>query len=127
MSIKYEEFPFIDLTDFEYVMIDAMQLENDEGYLATFNFFLPPEGEESTGRGFILAPPIEAETLDELFHKVGMMFACGFFDANNVDIIGNLWDTDGEVIREINWMEESGLEFEDAEPVEPKEKKPTLH
>lgn len=132
-GINYGKFPFISIADFEYAEIDAVKLDNDEGYFAMINFFVDEPvwdaelNQSQPLEGMIFDTPIYGETLEELFHKTGLLFACGLFDELNVSAHGNLWDTQGEIIDSICWLHEGGVDVDHDHDEEVPEKKPTLH
>ena len=128
-DINFSEFPFISIEEFDYIEVDAIELEANMGYLAVLSFFKPAteEGPDTNqASGCIIETPIHGESLTVLFDKVGMLFESGLFDAANVSAHGTLYGTDGSE-KTISWLHEGDIVVLTEDNNDPKEHKPTLH
>jgi hypothetical protein len=102
MNMDYKGFPVACMSDFEAVVVDVINYEDE--YIAQLNFFkqFADDGGQR-GEGLVLATQICGETLLEIYQKIALMIEVGFFDGTNVAGHGTLYDEEHNEIESICW------------------------
>jgi hypothetical protein len=102
MNMDYKGFPVACMSDFEAVVVDVINYEDE--YIAHLNFFKQfADDEGQRGEGFVIATQISGETLLEIYQKIALMIEVGFFDGTNVAGHGTLYDEEHNEIESICW------------------------
>jgi hypothetical protein len=102
MNMDYKGFPVACMSDFEAVVVDVINYEDE--YIAQLNFFKQfADDEGQRGEGLVLATQISGETLLEIYQKIALMIEVGFFDGTNVAGHGTLYDEEHNEIESICW------------------------
>lgn len=130
-TLDFKDFPALQLSDNEFECISIDCVRYDEGDNHIYNVALTlfqnmSEGEEESS-GITLITPIIGTTLEEIHDKMSLLFMSGLFDDIPVMAHSLVFDSEGEVIEEVNWNDFDDEEERVNSSKELRSTSPTLH